>query len=76
MSGIRVAIAVAEEALDRVQEVLASCRALGFRADSALTGVGIFTGWMEAQNVGALREVPGVVAVELERSIRIHTPRA
>jgi hypothetical protein len=75
MSRIRVAIAVADDALERAQEVLASCRALGFRADSALTGVGIFTGWMEAQNVGALRGVLGVAAVELERHMRIHTPR-
>src|ERR1700679_3627080 len=57
MSGIRVAIAVADEAIERVQEVLTSCRALGFRADSALTGVGIFTERMEAQNVGALLDV-------------------
>jgi hypothetical protein len=75
MNRIRVAIAVEDEALERVQDVLASCRALGFRADSALTGVGIFTGWIEAQNVGALREVAGVAAVELDRHIRIHTSR-
>jgi hypothetical protein len=75
MSRIRVAMAVADDALERVQEVLASCRAVGFRADSALTGVGIFTGWIEAENVGALREIAGVAAVELETAIRIHTPR-
>jgi hypothetical protein len=75
MSQIRVAIAVADEALERVQEVLAACRALGFQPDSALTGVGIFTGRMEAQKVGAVLKVPGVAAVELDRSIRIHTSR-
>jgi hypothetical protein len=74
MSQIRVAIAVGDDALERVEEVVRACRALGFRKDSTLTGVGVFTGWVEADKVAALRAVPGVAAVELERSIRIHTP--
>jgi hypothetical protein len=74
MNRIRVAIAVADEALPRLDEVVAACRALGFRADSTLTGVGIFTGCIDADTLGALRAVPGVAAVELERDIRIHRP--
>jgi hypothetical protein len=74
MSRIRVAIAVADEALERMEEVVRACRALGFRADSTLSGVGVFTGVVEAEAVGALRAVPGVAAVELERATRIHRP--
>ena len=74
MSRIRVAIAVADEALERMEEVMRACRALGFWADSTLTGVGVFTGVIEAETIGALRAVPGVAAVELERVTRIHRP--
>jgi hypothetical protein len=74
VSLIRVAIAVADEALERMQEVMRACRALGFRADSKLSGVGVFTGVVEAEAIEALRAVPGVAAVELERATRIHRP--
>jgi hypothetical protein len=69
---IRVAIAVADDALQRLEEVAVACRALGFRSDSTLTGVGVFTGSADAGSLAALRAVPGVAAVELERDIRIH----
>jgi hypothetical protein len=74
MSRVRVAIAVADDALERMEEVVRACRALGFRGDSTLTGVGVFTGVIEAETIGALRAVPGVAAVELERATRIHRP--
>jgi hypothetical protein len=76
MSRIRVALAVDDDALERVQEVVLACRALGFVGDSTLTGVGVFTGSIEADRLGALRSVPGVAAVEIERGVRIHrSPR-
>lgn len=74
MSVIRVAIAVDDNSLERVDEVARACRALGFRADSTLTGVGVFTGFVEAGRLAALRAIPGVAAVELERLGRIHRP--
>ena len=69
---IRVAIAVDDNALDRVQELARECRALGFRADSTLTGAGVFTGYVQADKVAALRALPGVAAVEMGRVSRIH----
>jgi hypothetical protein len=74
MSHVRIAVAVADEALDRVAEVALACRALGFRADSTLVGVGVFTGWIEFNAIEALRALPGVAAVEIERAPRIHRP--
>lgn len=76
MSVIRVAIAVDDNALERVEEVVRACRALGFHPDSTLTGVGVFTGFVDAESVAALRAVPGVAAVEVERVSRIHRPDA
>jgi hypothetical protein len=72
MSRIRVAIAVDDDALEQVEDVVRACRALGFLRDSTLTGVGVFTGSIEVDNLGALRAVPGVAAVEPQRDIRIH----
>ncbi|MGA2188464.1 MAG: hypothetical protein ABSH33_08040 [Steroidobacteraceae bacterium] len=72
MSRIRVAVAVEDDALEHVEEVARACRALGFHDDSTLTSVGVFTGSIEIDSVEALRAIPGVAAVELERSSSIH----
>jgi hypothetical protein len=74
MIRIRIAVAVADDALERLGEVMAACRALGFRADSTLTGVGVFTGFMDENKLAALRAVPGVAAVELEHRMQIRPP--
>ena len=44
---INVAIAVAEDARDRIYEVAAVCRALGFGHTSTLTDIGILMGSAE-----------------------------
>ena len=75
MYRIRVAVAVADEALERLDEVALACRALGFRADSTSTSVGVFTGYIEVDRIPALRAVPGVAAVEPERPITLLRPR-
>jgi hypothetical protein len=76
MAQVHVAIAVTDEALTRLAEVIEACRDLGFRADSTLTGVGIVTGFIDAKAVDTLRALPGIAAVELENDIRIRpSPR-
>jgi hypothetical protein len=72
MSRIRVALALDDNALDKVVEVVCACRALGFVRDATLTGVGVFTGSIEADRLDALRAIPGVAAVEVERGMRVH----
>ena len=76
MSRLRVAVAVTDEALGRVQEVIRACCALGFREEVTLPWVGIFTGLIEADTVQGLRMIPGVAAVELERDSKIERRRA
>jgi hypothetical protein len=71
MIRIRVAVAVADDALERLNEVVRACHAVGFRADSTLTGVGVFTGFIDEDNVAALRAVAGVAVVEPEHKMRI-----
>jgi hypothetical protein len=70
MKRVNVAVAVDEEALGRLQEVAAACRALGFDHDLTLITVGVITGCVDIDRLAKLRSVPGVVAVETERAIR------
>jgi len=70
MSRLRIAVAVTDDAIARTPEVVHACQALGFEADSTLPWVGMFTGFIEAERIGALKRVPGVAAVELERGTR------
>jgi hypothetical protein len=69
---IRVAIAVSDDAIKRVREVVNACDLLGFRANSIVSQVGIITGSIEADRLAELRAIPGVAAVERERAGRIH----
>ena len=72
MSRLRIAVAVTDDALGRMQEVVHACQMFGFQADSTLPWVGIFTGLIEAGSIGVLRIIPGVAVVEVERENRIH----
>ena len=65
---INVAIAVAEEARDRIYEVAQVCRALGFAHRSTLPEIGVLIGSAELEGLPRLRAIPGVLAVEIERS--------
>jgi hypothetical protein len=68
---INVAIAVAEEARDRIYEVAAVCRALGFGHTSTLSDIGILMGSAEVEDLPMLRAIPGVIAVEIEHALRL-----
>lgn len=74
MSRVNVAIAVADELRDSIFEVAASCRALGLTHTSTLADFGLFTGSVELDHLPSLRAVPGVVAVEVERSLQVTDP--
>lgn len=72
---INVAIAVAEEARDRIYEVAQVCRALGFAHTSTLPDIGVLIGSAEVEDLAMLRAIPGVLAVEMERALRIAVTR-
>jgi hypothetical protein len=67
---VNVAVAVAEDALGRLQEIAAMCRALGFDHEWTLINVGVLTGSFDIDGLARLRAVPGVVAVEVARAVR------
>jgi hypothetical protein len=65
-----VAIAIAEEARDRIYEVAQVCRALGFAHTSTLSVIGVLIGSAEVEDLPMLRAIPGVLGVEMDRSLR------
>ena len=70
MSRVNVAVAVADDAQDRIYEVAAACRALGLDHTATLAVVGVLTGSMESRELRRLWAVPGVLAVEVENDVR------
>jgi hypothetical protein len=65
VSRVNVAVAVADDAQDRIYEVAAACRALGLDHSATLAVVGVLTGSMESRGLAKLLTVPGVLAVEV-----------
>jgi hypothetical protein len=74
-SRTRIAIALTDEAMGRIHRVAAACRALGFEHHSTLGDVGVLTGSVAADDLCRLRAVPGVLAVEKERTRGADWPR-
>ena len=66
MARIHVAIAVARDARDRLYEVAAICRALGFGHTSTRSDQGVLVGSAELEALPSLRAVPGVAAIDME----------
>jgi hypothetical protein len=74
---IAVAVAVADDALNRIYDVADACRAVGLDHTVTLAGVGLLTGSMEAGDLAKLLAVPGVMMVEIKNesqsgATRIH----
>lgn len=70
-SRANVAVAVADDARERIYEVAAVCRAVGLDHTSTLADIGVLLGSVELDDLLSLRAVPGVVAVEVEREFRL-----
>jgi len=70
MTQVDVAVAVAEDARERLYEIAAACRALGLRHTATLPVIGVLVGSMESGELARLWAVPGVLAVEVKRDYR------
>ena len=69
-----VLISVADSHLERMPEVADQLRAVGCDISHVLNAAGTITGSMDASKVEDLKGVPGVAAVELERSYQLPPP--
>jgi hypothetical protein len=70
MNQVDVAVAVAEDARERLYEIAAACRALGLQHTATLPVIGVLVGSMESGELPRLWAVPGVLAVEVKRDYR------
>jgi len=71
-----VTVLVADDHLDRMAEVVAGLRAAGLRVTAVHDALGTIAGDGEAADLGALRRVPGVAAIERDRTIQLPPPDA
>lgn len=61
---VQVLIAVDDEHLPKMRQVLKSCQAAGLDVEHALDQTGTITGSIEAGKIAALSRIPGVIGVE------------
>ena len=74
MARVNVTIAVAGEARERIHEVAAVCRAIGFGHTSTRSDLGVLVGLAELEDLPSLRAVPGVVGVEMDEGRTARSP--
>lgn len=72
----RITVTIDDDHLARADEVAAQLRAAGMTVEQVLGTVGIITGSVGSAERASLSSVPGVAAVEVERSFQIAPPDA
>jgi hypothetical protein len=72
VSRVDVTIALGRDSRDRICEVAAICRALGFGHTSTHSDLGVLVGSAELEDLPSLRAVAGVIGIEMEegRTVR------
>ena len=69
-------VSVDDTHLGQIDEVVAKLRAAGMNVDRTLATLGSISGHATGDLLHALRQVPGVAAVESERSFQMPPPDA
>lgn len=69
-----VLVSVADEALADMSAVVDALRLAGLSVTEVLSSVGVVTGTVDSDRMSSLSAVPGVLAVEPERTIRLPPP--
>jgi hypothetical protein len=70
----KITVSVTDDALDRIDEVVAALENGGMHIDQVLRPIGVITGSVETQRVQALSAVTGVAAVEPQRTVQLPPP--
>ena len=70
----KITISVADDAIDRIDEVVAALEDGGMQVDQVLRPLGVITGSVDTQRVQALGAVAGVAAVEPQRTVQLPPP--
>lgn len=69
-----VLVSVADSHLERIPELADELRAAGLKIDHVLNAAGTITGSINPSRLDDLRDIPGVSAVEIERSYQLAPP--
>ncbi|TWF74735.1 hypothetical protein FHX44_11617 [Pseudonocardia hierapolitana] len=70
----KVTVSVTDEAVGRIDEVVAALEHGGMHVDQVLRPIGLITGSIDTQRVQALGDVAGVAAVERQRTVQLPPP--
>jgi hypothetical protein len=70
----KITISVADDAIDRIDEVVAALEDGGMQVDQVLRPLGVITGSADTRRVQALGAVSGVAAVEPQRTVQLPPP--
>lgn len=72
----KITVSVDDDHLGRIDEVVARLQAAGMQVEQVLRPVGVITGSVDDTCRAALGTVPGVAAVEPQRTFRLPPPDA
>jgi hypothetical protein len=70
----KVTVSVADDAVDRIDEVVTALEHGGLHVEQVLRPLGVITGSVDTQLVHALGNVAGVAAVEPQRTVQLPPP--
>jgi hypothetical protein len=70
----KITISVADDAIERIDEVVAALESGGMHVEQVLRPIGVITGSVDTQRVQALGTVAGVAAVEPQGTIQLPPP--
>ncbi|EWY37922.1 hypothetical protein N825_16090 [Skermanella stibiiresistens SB22] len=74
MPKITVNVLIADDKMDKFDEVIRACRRAGLQVEQEMPLTGTVTGLIESDVFDSLREIEGVSAVEVSRHIRTPPP--
>jgi hypothetical protein len=74
MSKVTVTIAIADDHLKQLSEVVSRLRAAGLEVQQVMAEIGVVTGTCDSSQVAGLSNVAGVESVEGDRTIRLAPP--
>ena len=74
MSKVAVTIAIADDYLSQVTEILSRLRAAGLEVQQVMGEIGVVTGTCDTAQMAGLSQVEGVESVEGDRPIRLAPP--
>lgn len=69
-----ITVSVADEHLDRIDELVSRLEAGGMHVDQVLRPIGVITGRVDAEQLHALGALTGVAAVERQRTVQLPPP--